>query len=216
MRPAISCERLEHNSGHPKASSGSTSLHLQAAWFLGCTLQTNYHDVLAFFPNDTARRGCAPWRGKWPSWRRQVTRVEPDKAARSEGGSQTSRIPRPVLTGGGRCCVKVDHYSADAHTLLPLVPWVARSSRESGRPSSSRHHSQVTAVRCAAAPVFSLAQLRRVTAIWCPQMVFVPAGPRWTLSEQHVGRLDHDRTERHWQSPVFTPEGYSGTPRHVS
>ena len=52
-----------------------------------------------------------------------------------------------------------------------------------------------------------------MTATWCPQMIFLPEGPRWTRPEQHVGRLDHDRTERHWQSPVFAPEGYSGTPR---
>ena len=34
-----------------------------------------------------------------------------------------------------------------------------------------------------------------------------------TSLEQHVGRLDRDRTGRHWQRPVFAPEGYSGTPR---
>ena len=34
-----------------------------------------------------------------------------------------------------------------------------------------------------------------------------------TSLEQHVGRLGRDRTGRHWQRPVFAPEGYSGTPR---
>ena len=34
-----------------------------------------------------------------------------------------------------------------------------------------------------------------------------------TSLEQHVGRLDRDRTGRHRQRPVFAPEGYSGTPR---
>ena len=35
-----------------------------------------------------------------------------------------------------------------------------------------------------------------------------------TSLEQCVGRLSHDRTTvRHWQSPTFAPEGYSGTPR---
>ena len=34
-----------------------------------------------------------------------------------------------------------------------------------------------------------------------------------TSLEQYVGRLNRDRTGRHWQRPVFAPEGYSGTPR---
>ena len=34
-----------------------------------------------------------------------------------------------------------------------------------------------------------------------------------TSLEQYVGRLSHDRaTVGHWQSPIFTPEGYLGTP----
>ena len=43
----------------------------------------------------------------------------------------------------------------------------------------------------------------------------LPAGTGVDTSlEQHAGRLGHDRTTvRHWQSPIFAPEGYSGTPR---
>ena len=43
----------------------------------------------------------------------------------------------------------------------------------------------------------------------------LPAGTGVDTSlEQYVERLNRDRTTvRHWQSPIVTPEGYSGTPR---
>ena len=70
-------------------------------------------------------------------------------------------------------------------------------------------------VRCAAGLVFlwgaapregrTLGALK-VVGLFCPQ---AHAGHFGRL----VGRLNHDRTKRHWQSSIFAPEDYSGTPR---
>ena len=55
----------------------------------------------------------------------------------------------------------------------------------------------------------------RSTSDLVPSGGLLPAGTGLGTSlEQYVERLSHDRTTvGHWQSPIFTPEGYSGTPR---
>ena len=62
---------------------------------------------------------------------------------------------------------------ARIHTLVSFAPWAARSSRESGRPSSSRHHSQVAA-----------SALRCRTGL-CHRWSFCPPARGGHVTEQH-------------------------------
>ena len=105
---------------------------------------------------------------------------------------------------------------ARTHTLLSHARWVARSSVGSrvARRLPGRH-SLVAARPLHCRPGLSVGRRGSGRP---PPGVF-----RWSFArrhmldtslEQRVGRLSHDRTTvRHWQSPIFTLEGYSGTPR---
>ena len=98
-----------------------------------------------------------------------------------------------------------------------LARWVARSSvgcrvarRLPGR------HSSVAArrLRCRSGLSCGAQYLGKAATLVPSRWSFARRLTLDTSLEQYVGRLSHDRTtDRHWQRPVFAPEGYSGTPR---
>ena len=127
----------------------------------------------------------------------------------------------PPVTG----CVKVELHSAFApglrevaaarsHTLLFLARWVTPLWVAGSPVAFLVATRQWPPVRCAAVLDFLQGAVPREGRQMVSSGGLLPGGTALdTFLEQCVERLSHERTKGHWQSPIFAPESYSGTPR---